>query len=156
MPHSHSKGDITQSNNKDGSAKKSLSIYHGPYPDPDSLNKYEQIYPGFTERVLNMAEEEQKHRHLMENTIVANENVQVLKHSKVRIIGARWAFASVLIIALVCFYGFYQGFAEQTASIAKTVFIGLAAVFLIRTGFNTANKALTRNKSQEINIAKIP
>lgn len=94
-----------------------------------------------------MAEAEQKHRHTTEDTIVANENTQALKNSTVRIIGARWAFASVLIIASVCFYGFYRGYAEQTESIAKTVFIGLSAVFLIRTGFNTA-KAL-KNKPQE-------
>lgn len=37
-------------------------FYSGPIPDPDSLQKYEDVCPGFAERLMSMAEKEQSER----------------------------------------------------------------------------------------------
>jgi len=47
----------------------SVTVSHnfsGPIPPPDLLGKYEQLQPGLAERIVRMAEDEQKHRHDME------------------------------------------------------------------------------------------
>lgn len=40
-----------------------VKAYSGPVPSPEVLKEYEQIAPGFAERLLSMAEQEQSHRH---------------------------------------------------------------------------------------------
>ncbi len=40
-----------------------VKAYSGPVPSPEVLEQYEQIAPGFAERLLSMAEQEQAHRH---------------------------------------------------------------------------------------------
>jgi uncharacterized membrane protein len=42
--------------------------FSGPIPHPDILAGYEKIVPGAAERIIQMAESEQKHRHCLENT----------------------------------------------------------------------------------------
>lgn len=52
-------------NKKPNQNKVSISqqqLYSGPVPDPESLAKYEQIFPGFADRLITMAEKEQDSR----------------------------------------------------------------------------------------------
>lgn len=42
----------------------------GPIPHPDMLRGYEQVKSGFAERIVSMAEQEQKHRFECEKKIV--------------------------------------------------------------------------------------
>lgn len=37
--------------------------FEGPLPPPEQLTQYEQISPGFAERIIQMAEKEQQFRH---------------------------------------------------------------------------------------------
>jgi uncharacterized membrane protein len=39
------------------------TAFSGPLPPPESLAEYEQISPGFADRIVTMAEKEQIHRH---------------------------------------------------------------------------------------------
>jgi uncharacterized membrane protein len=41
----------------------SSKSFSGPLPPPESLAEYEQISPGFADRIITMAEKEQVHRH---------------------------------------------------------------------------------------------
>ena len=41
-------------------------IHHGPLPRPEDLKGYNDALPGAADRILTMAEGEQKHRHGME------------------------------------------------------------------------------------------
>lgn len=45
------------------SKKKSRKFFTGPLPHPDTLEQYEKILPGIAERIVKMAEAEQKARH---------------------------------------------------------------------------------------------
>lgn len=47
--------------------------FSGPIPPPDILEKYENILPGAMDRIIAMAENESKHRHEMEKTVVDAE-----------------------------------------------------------------------------------
>lgn len=42
--------------------RQSFSLRSSPYPAPDELAEYEQIHPGFTDRMLGLAERETAHR----------------------------------------------------------------------------------------------
>lgn len=44
--------------------------FSGPIPPPDTLRGYEEIRPGFAERIVHMAEQEQAHRIECEKKIV--------------------------------------------------------------------------------------
>lgn len=40
-----------------------MRTHSGPIPDPDTLERYNQIIPNAANRILEMAEKEQAHRH---------------------------------------------------------------------------------------------
>ena len=48
--------------------------FQGPIPPPQVLQQYERIIPGAAERILKMAENQSKHRHIMEKSII-NSNI---------------------------------------------------------------------------------
>ena len=43
-----------------------VTQYSGPIPPPHTLASYEEIQPGFADRIIKMAETETAHRHEME------------------------------------------------------------------------------------------
>ena len=45
---------------------RSSKSFSGPLPPPESLAEYEQISPGFADRIIQMAEKEQGHRHQLD------------------------------------------------------------------------------------------
>ena len=47
--------------------------YSGPIPPPKMLHQYEVVMPGSMERIVSMAENEQAHRHKIDNKIVETE-----------------------------------------------------------------------------------
>lgn len=50
-----------------GSTTTTTTVAHqGPLPSPDDLAKYDQAFPGTGERIIAMAELEQRHRHAIE------------------------------------------------------------------------------------------
>lgn len=48
----------------------------GPIPDPATLERYNQVQPGFAERIMVMAEKEQKQRHENDIAILSNQHEQ--------------------------------------------------------------------------------
>lgn len=47
--------------------------FNGPLPHPEIIRQYEEIQPGFAKQIIQMALEEQGHRHDMERMIVESE-----------------------------------------------------------------------------------
>lgn len=45
-----------------------LTIFAGPIPHPEILSGYEQIVPGSGDRIIKMAESEQRQQHLLQTT----------------------------------------------------------------------------------------
>jgi uncharacterized membrane protein len=46
------------------------STFVGPIPPPDILNEYNQVLPNAADRIIQMAENEQKHRHSMQEKLI--------------------------------------------------------------------------------------
>jgi hypothetical protein len=57
-------------------------FFSGPLPPPSQLSAYEQIFPGFAERIMAMAEKEQSNRHGM-------QALQAERHSQSEKLGLR-------------------------------------------------------------------
>ena len=64
--------------NSNNTASATLALvsekHSGPLPHPDILAGYDKLLPGSAERILVMAEEEQRHRHEIENKIISTES----------------------------------------------------------------------------------
>ncbi|MDP1633348.1 MAG: DUF2335 domain-containing protein [Gallionellaceae bacterium] len=48
-------------------------VHHGPLPAPEDLQRYDELLPGAAERIIAMAEMEQRHRHEQEKKAIASE-----------------------------------------------------------------------------------
>lgn len=81
--------------------KTETSLFIGPLPTPDALEKYEQIQPGIAERILQMAEKEQAERHLQQK--------QVLDMERRNLRSLNWNIIRAQIFALL---SVFQGFAH--------------------------------------------
>lgn len=119
-------------------------LFVGPLPNPDALQKYEEVYPGIAERILKMAEIEQAERHAQKRELIELErkNQRALNFN-VRL-GLFLAFGSVLVSTGMCAYFAYLGNIEAAADAAKWVIASLAAVFI--TGRFTQSRQAKEEK----------
>lgn len=62
-----------QAKNKKSEMLQIREEYHGPIPHPNILRQFEEILPGSADRILRLSEEEQKHRHELENKIILHQ-----------------------------------------------------------------------------------
>ncbi len=99
------------------------SAYSGPIPDPHSLEKYENIHPGFADRIITMAENEAKHRHEVEIMLVR-------KDSRISAMGVVFAFFSVIMFCLLIFYALYKGNNMETLAVAIGAIASVAGIFV--------------------------
>jgi uncharacterized membrane protein len=76
-----------------GEVIEAVSFRSAPYPTPDDLAKYEQIHPGFTDRILRLTELETTHR-------IERETKQDDATIKLATRGQLLAF--VVVMTLVC------------------------------------------------------
>ncbi len=47
--------------------------YQGPLPKPQDLHEYDQILPGSAERIISMWEEQVRHRHGLERSVIDSD-----------------------------------------------------------------------------------
>ena len=47
--------------------------FRGPLPHPELLRQYNEVSPGFADKIMHMAMQEQNHRHELESRIVKSE-----------------------------------------------------------------------------------
>jgi uncharacterized membrane protein len=102
----------------------SMVAYSGPIPPVEDLERMERVVPGMANRVLVMAEEQQRHRHTLEKQVVPAQ----LKQS-----GRGQTFAFLLGLAGIT-GSVWLGLAGATAVACTlaTVSIGtLAVTFLV-------------------------
>ena len=98
-------------------------FYQGIIPRPEAMQSYENIQPGFADRILLITESEVKHRQKTENRIV---NFSFWTS----FIGLFFAIVAVLAVCALCYYAFSLGFAGQAMWIAISVLVGIASVFV--------------------------
>jgi uncharacterized membrane protein len=76
-----------------GEVIEAVSFRSAPYPTPDELAKYEEVYPGFTDRILRLTEQETAHR-------ISRENKQ--DDATIRLATRGQLLAFVVVMTLVC------------------------------------------------------
>lgn len=76
-----------------------LLAYSGPLPPPHMLERYEQVLPGAAERIFDMAESEQKHRHSWDTfSLSASANSE-----------KRGQYLGTISLALLCIFALIAG-----------------------------------------------
>jgi uncharacterized membrane protein len=98
-------------------------LYSGPIPDPESLSRYEQIQPGFAERIMSMAEQEAIHRRTNEKNIIKSA-------SKMSYLGIIFAFVTVLFFCGLIFYAITKEQNMTALSLAIGAVASLAGIFM--------------------------
>lgn len=113
----------------------------GPIPTADELQKLEAVKPGLAERVVAMAELEQKSRISQNDDIIKLQGEMAKKEYSIPRRGQALGFMSVCLIVGLCAYMVYQGNASDAKSVAIGTIVSLAAVFVLgRRKSNNTNK----------------
>lgn len=97
----------------------SAQSWNGPLPDPASMEQYERLLPGATERFLGMLEGEIVHRQVMDN-----------RESRRQDWGLAPAFVIVILIVAAGAGLIYLGHGWAGAAVIGVNIVGLAAVFI--------------------------
>ncbi len=72
----------------------------GPIPPPDILAEYERVVPGAADRILTMAEGQQKHRHQLENKVTDHNIDRTNRGQKLTFVLSLVVFIGAVIIAV--------------------------------------------------------
>ncbi len=111
-------------------------IHSGPIPSPDVLRGYNDIVPNAAERIIQMAEQQQAHRHAMEtNVLVAQIEEDKRRHTEVKIGQKNGLIATVMAFS-VAGLALILGYQAAAIAIGGTTLASLVAVFI--TGKVTA------------------
>jgi len=97
----------------------SAQSWTGPLPDPVSMEQYERLLPGATERFVGMLEGEIMHRQVMDN-----------RESRRQDWGLAAAFVIVVLIVAAGAGLIYLGHGWAGAAVIGINVVGLAAVFI--------------------------
>lgn len=105
--------------------------YSGPIPPPSMLSDYDNVQNGFAERIVSMAENEQKHRHSLESASVQGA---ITKDKR----SQNYALICVLFLAGLCGGLIYNGHDVAGSVLGGSTLVGLTALFI--TGRRDTNK----------------
>jgi len=97
--------------------------YSGPIPPPAMLDGYEMVQTGLADRIVSMAENEQQHRHSLENFAVSGE---INKDKR----GQWFALTVSLAIILGSVGLIYAGHEVSGSVLAGGTLTGLAYIFI--------------------------
>ena len=103
--------------------------FSGPIPSPEVIARYEAIIPGAAERILTMAEEQQKHRMDLENRVVNSK----ISDSRLGII---LGFILTIVIIAVSLCAILMGYSVIGFSSIIIAIGGLVGVFIYGTRSN--------------------
>lgn len=108
----------------------SQESFSGPMPHPDILKGYKELIPNAPERILQMAEQEQRHRIEVENKMLEQNNRNIIESAKANKRSQIIAFilAFVLIASGVALT--ILGHAIVGGTIFGTTIVGVVAVFI--------------------------
>lgn len=106
-----------------------LKSHEGPLPDPESLSQYESISPGFANRIMTMAEDEQKHRHDAENSVIVNQHIQHKRDTDTFRWGQFYALLSVGGVIALCWFMVSKNCSTAAATLGVAAIVGVIVAF---------------------------
>ncbi|MCX8513822.1 MAG: DUF2335 domain-containing protein [Candidatus Pacebacteria bacterium] len=113
------------------------SVFSGPLPSPEILEKYNNILPGLADRIVQMAENQQAHRFGLENKVITAD---IQKQKIGSILGAAIAISIIVAAVVISIYGYYV----TGAVIAIGEICGLLGTYI--WGVKNKNKELENKK----------
>jgi uncharacterized membrane protein len=129
-------------------------IFSGPLPPPSLMSAYEDIFPGFAERIMAMAEKEQNNRHAMQ-AIEVRHSADLEKYSL-------WT-ALIFGIALIGGASYCAYVDQTTLGCALVGAFGLGGLTLFFKGrpeqekqLSSATTRASKNASHGANAVKTP
>ena len=105
MPEDNSEQEVIQ-------VEQQVTIYSGPLPPPEMMRGYEDVHSGSADRILAMAEQEQKQRAIYEN------------------LGLVFGFIAALCLIALSAYVVSLGFAWQSVGVVIGSIAGTAGTFI--------------------------
>lgn len=115
------------------------SAFSGPIPPPEALAQYDQIVPGSADRIIQMAENETKHRHSLENTAL-NATVNETRR------GQRYGMAIGIVVLITSIIALFLGYETAASVLGGGTLVSLVSVFVY--GRSASSKA-RRTESQQ-------
>lgn len=103
-----------------------LNHFQGPIPPPDHLAGYEQISPGFADRIVKMAEDQANHRYAIDHKNVDSDISIRNRMMKERRAGQFMAFAIAILFPCLGVY-----LIMHSAKIEGSIFGGIGLVPVI-------------------------
>jgi uncharacterized membrane protein len=127
--------------------------YSGPIPAPEALRQYGDIHPDFPDRIIQMAEQEMKHRHRMEEKELDADidyNEMIAKREDKEILrGQVFAFLIGAITITCGTYATVKGHPMAGSFIGGTGVIGLVTAFILGRKGNTKYPEHSSNQEKE-------
>ena len=85
------------------SGKKSVGVsmtqlHQGPIPSAEEMRQYSQVFPDLPQRIVKMAEDEQKHRFAMEESLKIYRDSELRSNTRLAYLGI---FSSVLCVLII-------------------------------------------------------
>ncbi len=117
------------------------SQFKGPIPQPEMLEKYNQVHAGLADRIVSMAESEAEHRRAVERDIVHAQIQDAEQERTERRIGQFLALLIALTVVIAGAYVSTHGAAWPGALLGSTGVTGLVMAFLGQRTNQHANKS---------------
>jgi uncharacterized membrane protein len=111
-----------------------LSI--GPLPSPQVLAEYAKIYPGLEKIIVQMAQEQSKHRMEIEKIFIPSREKQSNK-------GQNFAFIITCLLIILAGFALYYKYPAVAIVVAGSTIIPVITLFI---GKNKQIKEQTKNK----------
>ncbi|MFZ2490734.1 MAG: DUF2335 domain-containing protein [Thermoanaerobaculia bacterium] len=111
-------------------------VFRGPLPPPEILARYEQVQPGFANRIFEMAESNQRHRQSLEAQVIPAR----VKNER---LGQIFGLVIALVVIACAMYLIVNGFGTTGFVILIADLTALVAVFVYA---DQAKRKELRNK----------
>lgn len=99
--------------------------FSGPIPPPEALERYEKIAPGAADRILTMAEMEQRHRH-------AYEDKEQRISFRAVFTTLIFAFLALLIVCAIVIFAISRGMEGTAIATILGAVASVVGLFLFR------------------------
>lgn len=118
-----------------------VSKFHsGPIPPAEEMERLEQVLPGAANRCFELAEREQRHRHHVDETVIAKEFI-------LRTTGQWLALLALILLLLVIGWIAYLGDTHAAAWLGGVTIVAVVSIFA--TGRLLEKGDMSKDDSQQ-------
>lgn len=128
--------------------KVQISSFKGAVPDPDTVERYQRIYPGAVEYFFSTATKEQDNRHTIAKEMIELEKLNLINEANEKRRGQNIAFLVCVLVVALSAYGFYTNNAAEVKWIMGGALATIVALFLGAKWFLKKNSK-EENKEEE-------